>query len=254
MNTIKNNPKANDFEKLNALVDDELNEQEREALFARLDEPELRGELCDIHRIKDLLNFAYPLMPKTQTATAGKSVSSLAIVASFLLILSVGFIVGYFSSPYFNSESFFTSSSLVEPNKAELLQAEALPIAGNAQNQNKVIIYLGSSEKNKFNETLNKAESLLKQYQEEGTSVYVVTSAGGIDMLRVNNNVEVQQRIKRLKGLFAKNLHFVACNNQIYELHKKGQPVNLVDEVEVAPSAVQFVVDHLKKGWKYIAI
>ena len=81
----------------------------------------------------------------------------------------------------------------------------------------------------------------------------MVTSAGGIDLLRTSSSNGVQQRIKKMRGLY-KSLHFVACNNQIYHLYKKGQSVNLVDEVEVAPSAVQFVVDHLKKGWKYIAI
>ena len=49
-------------------------------------------------------------------------------------------------------------------------------------------------------------------------------------------------------------LHFVACNNTLFNLRRKGLPVKLVQEAEVAPSAVGFVVDHLKRGWTFLTI
>lgn len=223
-----------DNERLNAFVDKELDEKQKEVLLARLDnEPELKGELCDMHRVKDLLNFTYPLNQENKSDVFLHKQSFGAMAASFFLLVTLGFAGGYLSSGFLKDEDSTVS-----------LQAE--------NQQNKVILYLGSAKKEKFDETLNKAESLLTKYKKEGVEVYVVTSAGGIDLLRTNNN-SVQQRIKNMSGLY-KSLHFVACNNQIYHMYKKGQPVNLVKEAEVAPSAVQFVVDHLKEGWKYIAI
>jgi len=224
----------NDNERLNAFVDDELDDKQKEALLARLDsEPNLKGELCDMHRVKDLMHFAYPLNSKAKSKIYNDKMRLGAIAASFLLLISLGFVSGYVSSSFFKDRP-------------------SLVIAQTENQKNKVILYLGSSKKEKFNETLDKAESLLNKYKKEGVEVYVVTSAGGIDLLRTNNN-SVQHRIKNMSGLY-KSLHFVACNNQIYHLYKKGQPVNLVKEAEVAPSAVQFVVDHLKEGWEYIAI
>jgi len=224
----------NDNELLNAFIDNELDEKQKEILLTRLDnESELKGELCDIHRVKGLMNFAYPLDQKEKSDISFNKLSIGSIAASFFLLVTLGFVGGYLSSSLLGREPSVVS-----------IQAE--------NQQNKVILYLGSDEKEKFDETLNKAELLLTKYKKEGVEVYVVTSAGGIDLLRTNNN-SVQQRIKSMSGLY-KGLHFVACNNQIYHLYKKGEPVNLVKEAKVAPSAVQFVVDHLKEGWKYIAI
>ena len=63
----------------------------------------------------------------------------------------------------------------------------------------------------------------------------------------------VAGEIKALKERYA-SLRFVACNNTFFNLKKKGKPVRLVEEAEVAPSAVGFVVEHLKRGWTYMAI
>lgn len=116
----------------------------------------------------------------------------------------------------------------------------------------KVVLYLGDSDPDKFSKTLQTAEELLKRYETNGTEVYVVTSAGGVDLLRTATS-SVAADISALKERYA-SLHFVACNNTLFNLKKKGQPIQLVNEAEVAPSAVSFVVDHLKKGWTYMAI
>ena len=240
----KNHEKSK--EQLNAFVDGELNEAQRESLLGRLDnELELRGELCDIHRVKNLVQFAYPLNSEKQNTDSVNKVHFAAMAASLLFVLTLGFLGGYLT---FN-QAFGVNNQLAR----NLDKTEGqLQLSGVEEKQQKVIIYLGSSQKEKLDATLDKAESLLTKYKEDGTEVYVVTSAGGIDLLRTSNTSS-KNRIKTMSSLY-KSLHFVACNNQIYHLHKKGQPVNLVAEAEVAPSAVQFVVDHLKKGWKYIAI
>jgi len=244
----KNNKK--DLEQLNALVDGELNEQQREVLLDRLDgEPELRDELCDIRQTKELLQFAYPLSSKNHRASSTNKQHFVGMAASLLFVLSLGFLGGYIS---FSSESYLDNQLALDKSDIMKIDETAMTLPGVNEEQQKIIIYLGSSNKKKFDETLNKAELLLQKYKKDEAKVYVVTSAGGIDLLRTGNT-GTQQRIKAMSGLY-KGLHFVACNNQIYHLHKKGEAVNLVDEVEVAPSAVQFVVDHLEKGWKYIAI
>ena len=235
---------------LDAFIDGELTVEEHENFLKILDkDASLKAELCDAHRLKELMHFAYPL-----NSSQKKPISFMnkfgAIAASLFLVLGLGFIGGYLSKPYVTDKATAATS-----NPLDLNDSGIMPLASTLKDtvrDNKVIIYLGHSQKEKFTQALNKAEELLEKYKQDGTEVYVVTSAGGIDLLR-NNNTTVQQRIRQMKGLHP-SLHFVACNNQIYYLHKKGQPVNLVKEAEVAPSAVQFVVDHIKDGWRYIAI
>ena len=234
-----------DREQLNALADGELNDSQREYLLGRLDnEPALRGEMCNIHRVKDLMQFAYPLDSKNKSSAPANRMNFGVMVASLLMVFTVGFFGGYL---VFNQQSSVNSKPL-----ALNLAQSAIDLSKIEKKTEKVIIYLGSSQKKKFTEALDKAELLLTKYKKEGTEVYVVTSAGGIDLLRASNT-ESRNRIRAMSSLY-KRLNFVACNNQIYELHKKGQDVNLVKEAKIAPSAVQFVVDHLEKGWKYIAI
>ncbi|HEC07625.1 MAG TPA: hypothetical protein ENJ12_12275 [Thiolapillus brandeum] len=220
-------------EKLNALADNELNARDTETLMAQLDrDEELRGELCDIRRVKDLLQYAYPEEPVEKTA-ARKS-TYLARAAAVLVLVLSGFAGGWMLSPDMGSPD--QGFRLTDVN------ADAM----------KVVLYLGDSDPDKFSKTLQTAEELLKRYETNGTEVYVVTSAGGVDLLRTATS-SVAADISALKERYA-SLHFVACNNTLFNLKKKGQPIQLVNEAEVAPSAVSFVVDHLKKGWTYMAI
>ncbi len=253
----KNHYKDNysDKDLLNLYVDGELGEEKRVELLARLDDDsELRDALNDIHRVKELLQVAYPLTIKpTEKVTDKKRVVGMA--AALLLALGLGFLGGNIFSQVDGYESRTAHTLIPSNNQNEIdlkhFSHSEFDHSADAPAQ-KVIIYLGSAKKEKFEETLDKAEALLTKYKKDGTQVYVVTSAGGLDLLRTDNG-DTENRIIKMKGLY-ESLSFVACNNQIYKLHSEGQVVNLVDDVQVAPSAVQFVVNHLKKGWKFIAI
>lgn len=231
MNKYRPNAK---YEQLNALADNELDARDRDALLAQLDhDEELRSELCDIRRVKDLLQYAYPEEEILEPPRSGNTAFLAQAAAALVLILS-GFVGGWMLSPEDGSpESGFRLADV------------------NADTM-KVVLYLGDSDPRKFSKTLKTAENLLKRYEQDGTEVYVVTSAGGVDMLRTATS-SVAADISALKDRYA-SLHFVACNNTLFNLKKKGQPIQLVNEAEVAPSAVSFVVEHLKKGWTYMAI
>jgi len=83
-------------------------------------------------------------------------------------------------------------------------------------------------------------------------SVYVVTSAEGIDLLRLGTTQHASRIVQMSENY--PHLRFVACSNTLYSFKQRGELVALVDEADVAPSAVQFVVDHMRQGWRYIAI
>lgn len=217
---------------LNALADGELKREESEALLERIEQdPELREALCDIHRVKDMLSYAYaddtlPGRPKRTTRQW-----RIGFAAAATLLFSLGFMSG----------------SLMQPTDAitpfELGQVQAQP--------NKVVLFVGHSDDGRFQRVLDQAEGLLKQYAGQGIEVNVLTSAGGIDLLRTST--PYLKRIETLSASYAA-LQFVACNNTIARLAREGKSVDLVDVAVIQPSAVQFVVERLRQGWSYLAI
>jgi intracellular sulfur oxidation DsrE/DsrF family protein len=229
-------------EKLHALADGQLNAKDRKDVLQALENsPELRGEMCDIYRIKDLVQTAYPLgdfehkMPSRQLF----SIQSFGKVASYLLAFIVTLAAGYTIHD-------FTASG------APGDEAHGISIVEIKPQNNKVILFLGSSEPAKFMKTLSKAESLAKKFEKSDGKVYVVTSAAGIDLLRSKTSPHKGHIIEMAK--LYPSLHFVACNNTLYQYKKAGKPIELIESAEVAPSAVEFVVKHLQQGWRYIAI
>ncbi len=223
---------------LNALADGQLDSHKCEELLTTLESnSELRGEMCDIYRIKDLVQTAYPLDVFKQKSYSGTlfNYHSFAKVASFLFAFVLTLGAGYA----------IRDSGL-------LGNYHGLTISNTKIQDNKVILFISSSEPSKFKKALYKAEILANKFNHNGGKVYVVASAGGIDLLRSNTS-PYKTKIKQLVDLYPA-LHFIACNNTLYQYKKAGKPVKLVDGTKLAPSAVEFVVKHLQDGWQYIAI
>lgn len=223
-------------EMLNALADSQLPAHEREKILSMIDkDPKLSGEVCEIYRIKDLIKTAYPLdefeksKPNTLMTKFGFSIKVASAFFAFILTLSAGYYIA-------------------GSNQSQIFEQ----VATAQQQENKVIVFLSSSEPAKFTQALYQAETLAVKHQKDDGEVYVVTSAEGIDLLN-KKTTPYQQKIMQLTQTYP-HLKFVACNNTLYLREKQGKPVNLVAEAEVAPSAVDFVATHLLKGWQYVSI
>ncbi len=222
--------------RLNALADGELSSEESELLLSSIeDDVELRTDLCDIHRVKDMMHYAYAdaKTPLNRHQSKFSSRMNLSIAASVLL--TVGALLGAMVNS-FTTESIIVPFSLAQVDK----QAE------------KVVLYVGFSDKKKFEDALVKAEYLLETYADQGVEVNVVTSAGGIDMLRESDS-PYTRKVKELADNYSA-LSFIACNNTLARLKAQGETVDLISNVKVAPSAVQFVVGRLEEGWSYVPI
>ena len=237
---------------LHAMADGQLDPSEREQILSKLEkDTELRADMCHIYRIKNLVQTAYPIdgfekHQKHQTTInnnppmntfAKKTLGKLSIAkaASYLLAFGLIFSAGYITNAVTNP-----------------LKENAITLANTPVQKNKVILFLSSSEPEKFIKALTKAESYAQKFANTDGKVYVVTSAKGVDLLRSDTSPHKQQ-IKALTTLYPA-LNFVACNNSLYHYEKAGKSTELIDSAQVAPSAVEFVVDHLQRGWRYIAI
>ncbi len=218
---------------LNALADGELNAEQSESLLEKIEhDSDLREALCDIHRLKDMVKYAYAeknLPPRQKQPLAQWRI---AFAAAAVAIFTLGFMGGRLMAPTDALGSF------------ELGEIQAQP--------NKVVLFVGYSDAGKFQRVLDQAEHLLQQYAGQGVEVNVVASAGGIDLLR-KTATPYLERIESLSSNYAE-LQFVACNNTLAQYAREGKAVNLVDSAVIRPSAVQFVVERLQQGWSYTAI
>ena len=223
---------------LNALADGQLKSPEREELQSLLaNDPELRGELCDIYRTKELLQGAYPIdefehKSYTQTLFNYRNFSRVAsILVAFLLTLGAGYVI---------RDSGFLGNY------------HGIALANTQIQDNKVILFISSSKPEKFKKALFKAEELARKFTKNDGKVYVVASAAGIDLLRASTSPH-SSRIKELTEIYP-TLDFIACNNTLHQYKEAGKSIGLIDSAKTAPSAVEFVVKHLQQGWQYIAI
>ena len=217
---------------LNALADGELQRDESEALLEQIEQDShLREALCDIHRVKDMVRYAYADDSHPPQRKSRSTPWRVGLVAAAIALFSLGFMSGRLLPPEDALAPF------------ELGQIQAQP--------NKVVLFVGHSDQDKFQHALDRAEHLLKQYAGQGVEVDILTSSDGIDLLRTSS--PYLNRIEALGASYA-SLQFVACNNTLARLAREGKPVELVDRAVVKPSAVQFVVERLSQGWSYVAI
>lgn len=225
-------------EMLNALADGQLESPKREELQSLVaNDSELRAEMCDIYRTKELLQSAYPIdefedETYSQTLFNFKNLSRVAsILVAFLLTLGAGYAI---------RDSGFLGNY------------HGIALANTKIQDNKVILFISSSEPKKFEEALLKAEELARKFIKNDGKVSVVASADGIDLLRASTSPHAT-RIKELTDNYS-TLDFIACNNTLHQYKKAGKPIELIDSAKTAPSAVEYVVKHLQQGWQYIAI
>ena len=222
-------------DRLHALADGQLDAEQTRYVLAQVEtDLELQKELCEIQRIKHLVKSAYPLPALPSQPVRRQQTWQQA--AMYLLVFGLIFLAGAGSSHY----------------ALKWWQPEGLTLENAAAYDDRFIVFLDSHEPAKLEKALVKAENLAQQVAPKDGSVYVVTSAEGIDLLRLGTTRH-EGRILQMSEQYP-HLKFVACSNTLYSFKQRNELVELVNDTEVAPSAVEFVVNHMRDGWRYIAI
>lgn len=222
-------------DQLHALADGQLDAEQSRLVLAQVEaDPGLQKELCEIQRIKHLVRSAYPL-PVMEAQAGHRYPLVWRQAAGYVLVVGLAFLAGM-GSHYL----------------PRWWEPEGLTLETAATYDNRFIVFIDSHEPAKLEQALNKAETLATGVERSGGSVYVVASAEGIDLLRLGTT-QHGGRISQMNQQFP-HLRFVACSNTLYSFKQRGELVELVEGTEVAPSAVEFVVQHMRDGWRYIAI
>jgi len=227
-------------ELINAFVDNQLSLEDKEQLYDQISrDQELNRQVCEIRKIRDMLQLAYREIPEPPSATAGiagngtKGWRNLAAG----IVLAVGIVVGW------------------QINNIDRQSHTQLATAVKESGQAKVLFHLHSAEPKKVEEALIDVESLMKYYREAGLKarVELVANGDGINLLR-RDTTRYADKIRELQQEYP-NLVFVACQNTINRLkQEKGVSANLLPGTVVIDSGVAQIMRRQQQGWAYIQV
>lgn len=219
-------------EQLNAFVDGELDAEEKDRIFGLSEEsPELNARLCQQRRLKEMVQHAYrepPEYGRKQAAVKPRH-TILGMVAAAVVILAIGVIAGFFGSRF-------------------VQQDHTGPAVTVAQEQQKWLLHLTSSEPERMQAALGRARALMNDPgAPDGLQVEIVANESGLDLLRS----DVTPFAAEIRELAERDVLFFACARAIERLEHEGIDVRLVPEAETRYSALDRVVLRLNQGWTY---
>jgi intracellular sulfur oxidation DsrE/DsrF family protein len=217
-------------EQLNALIDDELDPEEKSRIFAEArDRPDLDQRLCKQRKVKDLVKLAYHDVPSpgrtgpAPLARAGMFGRGLAAA----LLVAIGLAAG-----------FVTHDALERPNDLAVVAAEP----------DRYLLHVASGDPLDMAAALERAEHLLTTAPEdELRQVEIVANENGLNLLRS----DVTQFATEISTLQANNVVFYACSKTIQRLEERGVDVVLVPHTIVEYTALDRVVTRMQEGWDY---
>ncbi|OZB36720.1 MAG: hypothetical protein B7X35_04205 [Halothiobacillus sp. 14-56-357] len=239
------------IEEVNAFIDDELIHEDRQRVREQVKKnPELTQLICDIDQIQDWIKEAYEVVPEPKSRKTGWRVHALLPGAlAAMTLLTIGALAGWFAGKISSTDTAHAATMLQASNQAQNVEYATAPTAV-ARN---VILRLGSDSPQKFRETLNRVEHVMKtSAHQPGFQMEVLANSDGLNFLRADTSPYAKQ----IEALMKKypNLHFLVCGTSLKNLEESGQKAKLLPNVRVTSSAVEQVAQRLREGWSYSAI
>lgn len=230
-------------ERVNAFIDDQLDQDERAQMMAALQENQ---QLCDkvnqLRHVKEMLTLAYDDPPKPLIYPASRKVASQvrpAMAASVLLLL--GFGLGWWLHLELGAapeQSFITVKQL----NSDIIARE------------KVLMHVSTMDGQRIETALQKAEYLLAGHRkkESPLDLEIIVNAKGLGLLR--NNSPYADKVKNLVAEYD-NVSFLACGvaRETARL-KEGRAIELLPEAIQVPAALERILKRIRKGWVYVKV
>ncbi len=223
---------------ISAFVDNHVDAENRAAIIKEMEEnEELRDEVYQIRRAKDLMKLAYsdskPSEFQHKKFTTPFHRQCMMRFAAAVSTIAICFSSGYAGYQY--SQSTVTNYSL-----AELSQEES----------QRIILHIDASDPKQFESTLAYTEKFLNEHKSGGKAqIEVVANAGGIDLLRAD--FPMSKKVARIMNEHD-NITFIACTNAINKLRAQGIKPTMVKDVKTEIAALTHIIDRMNSGWTYV--
>lgn len=238
-----NNDKDITEQQINAFVDNELDNEERELIFNESSASNnIDQQLCEYRKLKELVRHAYSDVPQPYSSQFDKNRKpKLAVkkyfTAAALMLMSglMGAVLSYNYAP-------------LNTKFVEAPQSSSINSLGQLNALNRVILHLESNDVDLMDAALSRAEALIASSPADNpVLIEVVTNDKGLDLLRS----DVSPFADRISNLSKQNVAFIACAKRIENLHQEGINVNLVPEANTHFTALDRLVDRMQNGWSY---
>jgi intracellular sulfur oxidation DsrE/DsrF family protein len=223
-------------EQLNALVDGELDPEERSVIYNRSErQPELDQRICKQRKIKELVKHAYEDVPQVDRPRprplSRRRLFSTGLAAGVLL--AVGLVIGVIGHSVLDQQA---------QNRAGLTTVQT------ADGRENYLLHVVSGDPEQMYAALEQATFLLDAAGEgEVGHVEIVANERGIDLLRS----DVTPFAREIAELQKQDVVFYACSRTIERLNEEGIEVVLVPEARQEYTAIDRVVSRMQQGWQY---
>ena len=227
-------------EELSAFLDEQLDANERDRILSAINaDSHVNQRMNELRLLRDMVQHAYEQPPRSDNTkhhgvVSGNSNTRWAMAAC--MVLCFGMVLGWFGHQGVTTER----------------QLASLSDHGVSAQLSNVILHLTSADAGRINASLDRAEQVLAGYKtnDKDLKLEIIANDGGLKLMR-SGEPSFQQRIRALTEQYP-NVKFLACAKAIKNLQEKGVDVDLLPEVEVAPSALKQIIQRMQQDWRYI--
>lgn len=230
-------------ERLNALIDNELDLEEKERLlYALTCDDALLQRYQKLRKVKEAVIQAYqdvpqPLdIPANHKSAFNRFTLGFASAAILIIGVSTGWVMG--NQIQNNSRTHITTVSDIDPTEPKT---------------EKILLHISSTDEARVEAVLQKAEALLRNAQQTHSELRmeIVANSEGLNILRKGS--PYAEEISTLSKQYH-NLQFLACGiAKKTAALKEGKPIELLPEAKDIPAALDEILSRLKQGWTYVS-
>ncbi len=237
-------------ELLNAFVDGELDEGERQRILElQLQDPQIARKVQELERLKGLVKAARPVdeSPASGLPRRGSTGVTRAKLASVAVLLGV--VLGAW---LYWPEGTPQLAGRPEPTAQDVY---TLVNPGTGLVDMKVVIHFTRSQREAAKALLDQVEYLLERAQRTDRRVRVEVVAHGKGLYLLRDGVSpFPERIRALHERFD-NLTFLACEKTMTKLKQaKKIDVELLPDATVVRSGIEQIRLRRSQGWDYIVV
>lgn len=242
------------YEELNAFLDGQLDEKESSRVLKAINSDHaLLHRVSELRQLRDMMQHAYQQPPKPEVAVENNTVVNgvrqrVAVMAACLM-LCLGSIFGWVAHQGLTKQADSYARVIYPAENIKTSSDRLLPM-----NSKNVILHLISSDPARLTAALDQAEAILSEYKANNLplTLEVIANDGGLDLMRTDVSL-YHERIKLISEKYD-NVRFLACAKAIRRLQSNGIDVELLPEIQIAPSALEQIIFRMQDGWQYIKV
>ena len=239
-------------EHISAYIDGELDNEERaRLLFDEQQDTKLAQRISDSRTLKEKVQLAYldvssQAMTKKPFSCAKFVNSRRALVAGIsALIITAALLI-----PTVTNNHDITLASILIKTTEAVSSDEISTLVGNNK---RVVINLSRYQPESFDTTIDHIEALLSQHNNDKSfSVEIVANKNGLKALDTRMSVHAERILLLAKNY--NNLDIVACAKSMANLADSGDPIKLMKDILVSPSAAEQVAKRMSDGWIFLKL